>query len=271
MMNLDWNKVKENVRVFDTIEYGELRTWRTFVKNYRKVQSDFGFEVMIMDSITMIEDSRTKLKNRLMELARFNQKEGITAIYVCQRSTDDPDSYSVAGGIGLPHNFDINICVDRMKVGNDLRKTMNATRPKENQLAQWQVIHFVRMMGCRLCGFDRNYFEVDIENGFLIVKRCEKMVKINELRDNDRKIDIEVEIIEKSETREVKSRFTNEQYKVADVTAKDETGTINIPLWNDQIPQVRVGDRIKIENGYVKSFREVLSLNVGKYGKLTVL
>ncbi len=86
-----------------------------------------------------------------------------------------------------------------------------------------------------------------------------------------RKVDVEGNVIEKSEAREVRSRYTNETYKVADATIEDETGTITLTLWNEQVMQVNVGDRVKIENGYIKSFRDVLQLNSGKYGSLTVL
>ncbi|MEJ2271449.1 MAG: OB-fold nucleic acid binding domain-containing protein [Candidatus Bathyarchaeota archaeon] len=96
-------------------------------------------------------------------------------------------------------------------------------------------------------------------------------MKINELRDGMRKVDIEGNVIEKSDAREVRSRWTNETYKVADATLEDETGTITLTLWNEQVSQVNVGDRVKIENGYIKSFRDVLQLNSGKYGTLTVL
>ena len=96
-------------------------------------------------------------------------------------------------------------------------------------------------------------------------------MKINELRDGMRKVDVEANVIEKSDAREVRSRYTNETYKVADATIEDETGTITLTLWNEQVIQVNVGDRVKIENGYIKSFRDVLQLNSGKYGSLTVL
>ena len=96
-------------------------------------------------------------------------------------------------------------------------------------------------------------------------------MKINELRDGMRKVDIEGNVIEKSDAREVRSRWTNETYQVADATLEDETGTITLTLWNEQVTQVNVGDRVKIENGYIKSFRDVLQLNSGKYGTLTVL
>ncbi len=86
-----------------------------------------------------------------------------------------------------------------------------------------------------------------------------------------RKVDVEANVIEKSDAREVRSRYTNETYRVADATVEDETGTITLTLWNEQVEQVNVGDRVKIENGYIKSFRDVLQLNSGKYGSLTVL
>ena len=96
-------------------------------------------------------------------------------------------------------------------------------------------------------------------------------MKINELKDGDRKVDVEANVIEKSDAREVRSRYTNETFKVADATIEDETGTITLTLWNEQVEQVNVGDRVKIENGYIKSFRDILQLNSGKYGSLTVL
>ena len=96
-------------------------------------------------------------------------------------------------------------------------------------------------------------------------------MKINELKDGMRKVDVEGNVIEKSDAREVRSRYTNETFKVADATIEDETGTITLTLWNEQVMQVNVGDRVKIENGYIKSFRDILQLNSGKYGSLTVL
>ena len=96
-------------------------------------------------------------------------------------------------------------------------------------------------------------------------------MKINELKDGMRKVDIEADVVEKSDAREVRSRYTNETYRVADATIEDETGRITLTLWNEQVEQVNVGDRIRIENGYIKSFREILQLNSGKYGSLTVL
>jgi len=96
-------------------------------------------------------------------------------------------------------------------------------------------------------------------------------MKIGEIRDGDRRVDVTAEVIEKSDTREVKSRYNNESYSVADAVLEDETGTIKFTLWNEDINRIRVGDRVRIENGYTKSFRGAVQLNSGKYGTLTVL
>jgi len=96
-------------------------------------------------------------------------------------------------------------------------------------------------------------------------------VKIAELRDGLRRIDVEAQVIEISEPREVRSRYTGETYKVAEATISDDSGTIKLVLWNEQIGQVNVNNTIKIENGYIKSFQGEIQLNVGRYGKLTIL
>ena len=86
-----------------------------------------------------------------------------------------------------------------------------------------------------------------------------------------RRVDIEAKVVEKSDTREVRSRYDNKTYQVADAMIKDDTGTIKLTLWNEQIDQVNVDDTVKIENGYIRSFRGEIQLNAGKYGKLSVI
>ena len=96
-------------------------------------------------------------------------------------------------------------------------------------------------------------------------------MKIKDLRDGMRRINVEAKVIHKSDAREVRSRYGNQTYQVADAIVEDETGTIKLTLWNEQIDQVNVGDTVKIENGYITSFRGEIQLNSGKYGTLSVL
>ena len=95
-------------------------------------------------------------------------------------------------------------------------------------------------------------------------------MNIKDLRNGMKRVNVEAKVVEKGNPREVMSRFKDETYRVADAVVADETGSIKLTLWNEQIDQVNVNDKIKVENGYVTSFKGEIQLNVGKYGKLTV-
>lgn len=96
------------------------------------------------------------------------------------------------------------------------------------------------------------------------------MVAIKELQDGQKRVSVEAKVVEKGDPREVKSRYKDEVYHIVDAVVADESGSIKLTLWNEQIDLVNVGDNIKIENGYITSFKGEIQLNVGKFGKLTV-
>ena len=95
-------------------------------------------------------------------------------------------------------------------------------------------------------------------------------MNVADLRDGMRRVDAEGIIAEIAEPRTVNLR-TGGEAKVADCTLKDDTGTIKLSLWDDQIDQVRQGSKVRVTNGYTNSFRGEVRLNVGRYGKLEVL
>lgn len=95
-------------------------------------------------------------------------------------------------------------------------------------------------------------------------------MNIKDLRDGMRRVDTEGEIADVSPTREVTLR-TGDAAKVADATLKDESGTIKLSLWDDQIDVVVKGARVRVTNGYINTFRGERQLNVGRYGKIEVI
>ena len=95
-------------------------------------------------------------------------------------------------------------------------------------------------------------------------------MKISELKDNVRRVDVDGEIVDIPEARSVTLRMGG-QARVTDAELRDDTGTIKLTLWDDQIEQVKVGSKVKVENGYTNSFRGEVRLNVGRYGKLSVI
>lgn len=97
----------------------------------------------------------------------------------------------------------------------------------------------------------------------------EYWLKIVELKDGMRRVDVEGTILEKGEPRTVNLRAGG-QATVVECKIGDDSGSIKLSLWDDLIDKVNVGDRVKIENGYVSSFRGELRLNVGRYGRLYI-
>jgi replication factor A1 len=96
------------------------------------------------------------------------------------------------------------------------------------------------------------------------------LVAIKELTDGMKRVSVEAQVVEKGDVREVRSKFKDETYRIVDAVVADESGSVKLTLWNEQIEMVNVGDKIKIDNGYVTSFKGEIQLNVGKFGKLTV-
>jgi len=94
-------------------------------------------------------------------------------------------------------------------------------------------------------------------------------MKINELKPRQGKVDIEVEITEIGDTREFQ-KF-GKPGRVATAVAKDGSGEIKLTLWNDEIDMVKVGDKVKITNGYVNEFQGEMQLTAGRFGKLEVV
>jgi KaiC/GvpD/RAD55 family RecA-like ATPase len=161
ILGLDWNKIRENLFVLDTVAYPELRDWNTFAETYRYVAEKEKIELGIVDSVTVLEAYRGALKYRVMELARYNQVNGITALYVNQRSSEVWDSYDMAGGIGLAHNLDGTIIVDYGRVyWQDQQIDLAVSRG--------DFIRVSRVLDCRMSNFERRRIKIDITpDGFL--------------------------------------------------------------------------------------------------------
>jgi len=95
-------------------------------------------------------------------------------------------------------------------------------------------------------------------------------MKIIELKPGMKRVEIIAKVVEKSDPREVTTRF-GDTSRVATAIVQDDSGTIKLSLWNETIDQVSVNDTVKIENGYVTTFKGETQLNVGRYGRLSVV
>ena len=91
------------------------------------------------------------------------------------------------------------------------------------------------------------------------------LTKVKDLTPESKQVNVLAKVVGLSEEREITSRF-GEARKLVEATAGDETGTVLLTLWNDQIAQVTKDETILIDNGYVSLVRGHIRLNVGKYG-----
>ncbi|MFC1691124.1 SOSS complex subunit B family protein [Nanoarchaeota archaeon] len=94
-------------------------------------------------------------------------------------------------------------------------------------------------------------------------------MQINELKPKQGKIELTAKVSDKGEVREF-NKFGKEG-KVCNATIKDETGEIALTLWNDQVDQINIGDKVKITNGYVNEWQGEMQLTSGKFGELEVV
>jgi len=161
ILGLDWGKIMENLYILDTVLYPDLRDWSTFAETYRYVVEKEKIELAIIDSVTVLEAYRGALKYRVMELARYNQLQGVTGLYVNQRSAERWDSYDMAGGIGLAHNLDGTLIVDYGRIyWEDQKVDLEASRG--------EFVRIARVLDCRMCNFERRRIRIDITpEGFI--------------------------------------------------------------------------------------------------------
>ncbi len=94
-------------------------------------------------------------------------------------------------------------------------------------------------------------------------------MKIKELRSGMSNVSVEGEVVDKSEKREVMTKYGVRE--VARVLLEDDSGRINLTLWGKNIDQVSVGDRVRLEGAFVTEFRNELQLNVPRSGKIEVI
>lgn len=94
-------------------------------------------------------------------------------------------------------------------------------------------------------------------------------MKISDLQARQGKIEIEAKVIDKEEPRTFE-KF-GKSGKVCNAKIRDDSGEVKLTLWNEQVDQVKKGDRVRISNGYVNEYQGELQLTTGKFGKLEVL
>jgi hypothetical protein len=104
-----------------------------------------------------------------------------------------------------------------------------------------------------------------------ITKRIEvEHPRIGDLKSGMKRIDLRARILEIPRPRNVITKF-GDFATVTNASIADETGSIQLPLWNRQIDTFSVGDTIRVENARVVTFRGERQLRIGRGGQLSVI
>lgn len=91
---------------------------------------------------------------------------------------------------------------------------------------------------------------------------------VEELRPGLRGINVKVKCDSKNEEKQVTSKKTGENLRVTEAIVGDETASILLTLWNDDIDKMEKDHIYQLKNVYTTVFKGSLRLNIGKYGSM---
>jgi replication factor A1 len=94
------------------------------------------------------------------------------------------------------------------------------------------------------------------------------LTKVRDLTPNSKQVNVLAKVINVGEPKEVMGKFGDPR-KVCEAVVGDDTATIILSLWNEQIGSITKDEVILVDNGYVSLVRGHMRLNVGRYGNLS--
>ncbi len=99
----------------------------------------------------------------------------------------------------------------------------------------------------------------------------EPTMKIGDLKSFSKRVYTVVKVINKGEIREVTSRKDNTPHEVCEALVADDSGSVILTLWDDNIHEIEKDMILKLDNAYVNVFRGNMKLNLGRYGSFSIL
>jgi len=94
--------------------------------------------------------------------------------------------------------------------------------------------------------------------------------KIGNLRTGMKQINLKVKVLEIPKSKMVQTRYGTTAC-VSNALITDETGSIRISLWNEQIEQIQKDNLVNIRNGTVAWFRGERQVRLGRSGSVSVI
>ncbi|MBM3292299.1 hypothetical protein FJY84_06435 [Candidatus Bathyarchaeota archaeon] len=92
------------------------------------------------------------------------------------------------------------------------------------------------------------------------------VMKIADLNQYSRQINLIVKVISKTDIRQVITRNDETKHNVCEALIADDTGAVYLTLWDDLVDQIQEDQIISITNAYMNTFKGSMRLNIGRYG-----
>ncbi len=96
-------------------------------------------------------------------------------------------------------------------------------------------------------------------------------IKIGDLTQYSRQINVVVKVISKTDVREVVTRTDETKHKVCEALVADDTGAIYLTLWDEAVDTVQEDQILAVKNAYMNTFKGSMRMNIGRYGSYDVL
>jgi len=96
-------------------------------------------------------------------------------------------------------------------------------------------------------------------------------MNVTDVRPNRVVEDLELTIVEKEEPRDVVTKYGKESRVCVAVAEDGEGNRVNLSLWDGEIDLVRAGMRVRITNGWARTFNQELQVSAGLHGELKIV
>ena len=94
-------------------------------------------------------------------------------------------------------------------------------------------------------------------------------MEIKDLQARQGQVDLIADVVSKADVRTF-NKFGKDG-RVCNAKLKDDGGEVTLTLWNEQVDNVNVGDKVHIINGWVSEWQGEKQLSTGKFGQLEVV